>query len=467
MTSGTSADRTLTRLSAWMSAAAFTGFVALAHLPPRGSLPPSAPSAGSEHGGEQQSRHAAATVSVQDQALPTPLRRAETPAAPLPDAPPADVPEQEKTPDSRPAPQTENAGSAQTAPVAAGAQAVVASATDSSASAKGQEQAAAGNASNSPPRALMPIVKAAPPPDEWTPEQLATELRNCLQVLAPAAAEIELAEPLKKGACGTPAPLTLRRLGGSRGVEFSPPPTMNCRLAASLNEWVEKVLQPSAEKVLGARIKRIIGASYSCRNVYNNPKLTLSEHATGNAIDIAAFVTADGRMVKVVNAWGPTRRDIAAAQKKAEAKEAEARKAEGKKSADRKAVAGTGAGSPKVKVPPLSAAEHGTQASAQKSPANLQKTDYRQAAAQTADKAAEGKTDASAAAGKNAGGKPSDGKPAPLKPATTKEAMFLRRLHDDSCGLFTTVLGPEANEAHRDHFHLDIKIRRSKTPICR
>ncbi len=31
----------------------------------------------------------------------------------------------------------------------------------------------------------------------------------------------------------------------------------------------------------------------------------------------------------------------------------------------------------------------------------------------------------------------------------------LRRMHDDACGTFTTVLGPAANADHRDHFHFD------------
>ena len=43
---------------------------------------------------------------------------------------------------------------------------------------------------------------------------------------------------------------------------------------------------------------------------------------------------------------------------------------------------------------------------------------------------------------------------------TTAEAGFLRRLHKGACGTFGTVLGPEANEAHRDHFHFDLAARR-------
>jgi hypothetical protein len=35
------------------------------------------------------------------------------------------------------------------------------------------------------------------------------------------------------------------------------------------------------------------------------------------------------------------------------------------------------------------------------------------------------------------------------------EGRFLREVHDGACGFFDTVLGPEYNAAHRDHFHLD------------
>ncbi len=37
-----------------------------------------------------------------------------------------------------------------------------------------------------------------------------------------------------------------------------------------------------------------------------------------------------------------------------------------------------------------------------------------------------------------------------------RERLFLRQVHDGSCRDFTTVLGPEADSFHRDHFHLDL-----------
>ena len=41
--------------------------------------------------------------------------------------------------------------------------------------------------------------------------------------------------------------------------------------------------------------------------------------------------------------------------------------------------------------------------------------------------------------------------------------QFLKRIHDEGCRIFGTVLGPEANEAHREHLHFDLKPRRGKS----
>ncbi|HEY8248749.1 MAG TPA: extensin family protein [Hyphomicrobium sp.] len=278
-----------------------------------------------------------------------------------------------------------------------------------------------------------PAVAPPPPPDVWTPDEVAAGLRQCVQLLAPASLDVAMEVPMKHGQCGTPAPLALRSVGGTSKVEFDPAPSMNCRLAASLGEWVDKVLQPAAQAMLGSRITRIVGASsYTCRNVYNNPKLSLSEHATGNAIDIAAFVTADGRTITVSKAWGPTERDIIAAKKKTAEKKALAEKKPDKPKAGETAAV--------VQTPSIE--EAGKKAEA-KQKGRVQKTDFQRN-----------------------GEKPAVVASVDLMPATTKEAMFLKRLHGGSCTVFATVLGPEANEAHRDHFHLDMKVRRTSRGVC-
>ena len=46
------------------------------------------------------------------------------------------------------------------------------------------------------------------------------------------------------------------------------------------------------------------------------------------------------------------------------------------------------------------------------------------------------------------------------------DADLLRRLHRSACGPFSTVLGPEADVHHQDHFHFDIAPHRGG-PYCR
>jgi hypothetical protein len=49
-----------------------------------------------------------------------------------------------------------------------------------------------------------------------------------------------------------------------------------------------------------------------------------------------------------------------------------------------------------------------------------------------------------------------------ISEARTREAAFLRDVHAGACRIFGTVLGPEANEAHRNHLHLDLAPRRRR-----
>lgn len=49
---------------------------------------------------------------------------------------------------------------------------------------------------------------------------------------------------------------------------------------------------------------------------------------------------------------------------------------------------------------------------------------------------------------------------------TRADGRRLRQMHRAACGIFGTVLGPEANAAHRDHFHFDTARYRSGS-YCR
>lgn len=118
----------------------------------------------------------------------------------------------------------------------------------------------------------------------------------------------------------------------------------SCPVAAALKLWEWQVVQPAAQRIYGQPVRTIRHfGSYSCRRMYGRSQGDYSEHATADAIDIAAFVLKDGRQISVLNDW----------------------KGQG------------------------------------------------------------------------------------------QDAAFLRATRDGACDLFSTVLSPDYNAAHRDHFHLD------------
>ncbi len=121
-----------------------------------------------------------------------------------------------------------------------------------------------------------------------------------------------------------------------------------CAMAAALEIWRRDSVQPAAQEIFGQEVARIEHfGSFSCRRLYGRDEGPWSQHATGNAIDIAAFVLDDGTRIAIVNRW-----DV-----------------------------------------------------------------------------------------------------------DDDRAQFLRRVRDGACSAFGTVLSPDYNEAHRDHFHLDQEAR--------
>lgn len=137
--------------------------------------------------------------------------------------------------------------------------------------------------------------------------------------------------------------------GGARRIRFAPGDLgVTCPVAAALAVWEWEVVQPAAQRHFGQKVTEIEHfGSYNCRRMYNREGASWSEHATADAVDIAAFRLADGTRIRLVGDW------------------------EGKGS----------------------------------------------------------------------------------------KARFLRDVRDGACGVFGTVLSPDYNAAHRDHFHLDQALR--------
>ena len=128
----------------------------------------------------------------------------------------------------------------------------------------------------------------------------------------------------------------------------------SCAVGAALLLWQRDVVQPLARLHLGREVRSIkhLG-SYNCRSIRGSDRP--SEHSTGNAIDISAFVLSDGRRVSLVEHWN----------------------------------------------------------------------------------------------------------------ARDGRSAFLQAIRDGACGYFTTVLSPDYNDAHADHFHFDQAQRPGGWAACR
>lgn len=144
--------------------------------------------------------------------------------------------------------------------------------------------------------------------------------------------------------CGAARPFEMAAADHGR-VALKPPALLRCPMVPQVERWIGSIVAPAAQRYFGVPLAEIsVAASYSCRPMNNQSGAQLSEHGHANALDVSAFLLADGRKITVRSGWW--------------------------------------------------------------------------------------------------------GDPA--------ERGFLRAVHDGACRDFTTVLGPEANAFHRDHFHVDL-----------
>ncbi len=206
-----------------------------------------------------------------------------------------------------------------------------------------------------PPAPQHEVMGPPPPPERWTPAEVQAGRIDCDLRLSGLRALFERLDPIKEGACGSPAPIRLEGFENRRlpALRLDPAATMSCKLAEALHRWFEDVVQPKAKKHLHASVVRISNLSaYQCRSRYNDPDQRISQHAYGDAIDVSEFITAKGERIAVLDHWS----------------------------------------------------------------------------------------------------------------GSEERSTFLREIHAGACEIFGTTLGPEANQAHKNHFHLDVKERRR--PLC-
>jgi hypothetical protein len=118
-----------------------------------------------------------------------------------------------------------------------------------------------------------------------------------------------------RGSCGLEHPFKVSAALNGR-VAVTPPAVIGCPMTASVDRWLARSVQPAAAAYFRSRVIEIREiASYGCRT-RNNHGVAMSEHAFGNALDVAGFRLADGREISVVRDWwrgGPAERAFLAA----------------------------------------------------------------------------------------------------------------------------------------------------------
>jgi hypothetical protein len=260
------------------------------------------------------------------------------------------------------------------------------------------------------PEAVKPVLPGEAPSVPWTEAEVSAAKAKCTELLGSASFDYQPLEPIKEGICGAPAPILVKSIGKDPAVEIDPPATLTCPLASALSAWLKDVVQPDAKALLGSPVVKLHNAtSYACRNRYGAAVGLLSEHALANALDVSEFVFASGERVTVLESWpyGPV--------------------------------------IPPLPLPkPTRTAESSAPTPSISKPAGTGLVEV-----------------AKAKAGVLPVPPPEATPPATAEPALDGKAAFVKKVHDDACRDFGTVLGPAANAAHKNHFHLDMKVRRA------
>jgi hypothetical protein len=87
-------------------------------------------------------------------------------------------------------------------------------------------------------------------------------------------------------------------------ASITPPATLTCPIVSALDRWISEAVQPAALHWFHQPVVEIRQISaYSCRGMNGDPNAHISEHAFGNALDVAAFTLADGHRISVKDGW--------------------------------------------------------------------------------------------------------------------------------------------------------------------
>ncbi len=165
----------------------------------------------------------------------------------------------------------------------------------------GGSGAAPGNASQSTRAPARPAVPVASAPQSYAPR---AEDASCLADLGASGARFDpLPDTYAAPGCNKLGTVQLLALAGDRApLTLSNMGPVRCSVAKAFGDWARFGVDRAARQLLGSPVAKIeTMGSYACRNVAGSERR--SAHARAEAIDVSAFVLADGRRIVLKRDW--------------------------------------------------------------------------------------------------------------------------------------------------------------------
>jgi hypothetical protein len=147
--------------------------------------------------------------------------------------------------------------------------------------------------------ALVLLAACAPRPESLPPQSAGEQ---CLAALDQRGVRYEIAAiKVTSSPCSVSNPVRVT----AAGIAWSQPGLVNCNFALRLDDFAETVIQPLAHAYFGQGAVRLDHyGTFSCRSAKSaSRRPQWSQHATGNAIDVAGIQLADGTLIKVERDW--------------------------------------------------------------------------------------------------------------------------------------------------------------------
>lgn len=132
-------------------------------------------------------------------------------------------------------------------------------------------------------------------PAKNEPAPTSEDRAKCEMQLKRNGAVFEPIKPIRDSAeCAIDAPVELRAINAS--IKLDTPAKLSCDAALALNQWVQQSVVPTLKIAMPDKeLTSLANASgYVCRNRNHSANGKISEHAKGNAFDIASLSFGDG-----------------------------------------------------------------------------------------------------------------------------------------------------------------------------